>query len=564
MDFSLQVIGGGPDTLQLSAIDPSINVGDFIAFLMFRIRARLSATEKAIASGPASTRPKGPLPISVALRYASSRISLLDCDGRLVCDLDGALGGGGEYEAVARRISHDDHLNGSLDSMGPSSTPLLSATVDGTTSVGVAFKGVQCSPFAASNLSKRGWLYFRDLPLCVHVVCKMASSDRPHGGGGPQGSSSRAAIRHSIATKGHCMFDIEREGMLHMTISEVKAIVSARVRIPALDLWIIDPEDPDGELEGDTTMFCYLRTYGHVTLRVVRREGIAVHVRAGARSLTMPRLRSDTTLKEIIMRLSTSFHVNVSTLFFDVSREFPAQYFRDVSRTDNSQVATPQDPIPEDTCLVMLSANGSDAYLCVSPLRAPAALVGSDGRQRHYDAGDSHASSPLPRVTSTTINAMEAVPSSRGTPQLTAKALAQHHAASHYGNSGGLLASGAHTRHIEPSEVPASVTAQVTLRVFPGVSVERALGSDPLVAEGEAFDVVLPEEDIRSFTVEDLKQFILSNILPQAESADLSIVLGRKLLGGSQPLVYSLSEAELALATATLFLVCQYKPSWAS
>lgn len=556
MDFALQVVGGGPETLQFSAIEGALPVGDLIAFVLHRLRGHLAATEKAISVGPANSRPKGPIPASVVLRYVSSRMTILDTDGEAVCNLDGALGGEGEEVGERRGVGGGEGR----------STPVV-ATADST--VGVALKGIQCSPYAASTLNKRGWLYFRDLPLAIHIVCKLSSSDRPHAGSGPRGTNSTAAIRHSLASKGHCLFDIEDEGLLSMTIAEVKAIISTKVRVPALDLWIIDPEDPSGELEGDITMFRYLRTYGHITLRVVRREGIAVHVRIGPRTITMPRLRSDTTLKEVCMRLTSSFYISVASLYFDISREFPLHYFRDVSRATDGEVATPQDPIPETTCLVLLSANGSDAYLCTSPIRPPAVVVGSDNRQGYYDPSTHttaispqrigrHHPSPHPRPTSA-ANAIAAAIGSKDPPQLTAHALAQHHHATSTSNVGG-----GYTHLIEPSEVPASVTAQVTLRVVDGISVGRALGPDPLVANGEAFDVVLPEEDIRTFTTEDLKNFIVSNILPQAQPSELTVALGRKVLPDSQLLVYVLSEAELSLTTATLFLSCQYRPLWAS
>ena len=550
MDLCLQVIGGGPEALRFSAVDPELPVGDFIAFVLHQLRKHTAAKERAFQAGPANLRPRGPLPMSIALRYASSRISVLDAEGGLVCDLDGGLALGAKgAQGVSRSTLDASHA--SSHALNASMTDPSAGVTDANAVVGAAFRPIQTSPYAASALAKRGWLYLRDLPLTIHVVCKLSTSENSGGSSTVGGSAS---VRHSLASKGHCMFDIEEEGMLHMTIAEIKTIVSSKVRVPILDLWVTDPEDPAGELVGDTTMFHYLRTYGHITLKVVRREGIAVHVRVGAKTVTLPRLRSDTTLKEVAMRLASSFRISAAALYFDASRGFPEQYFRDVSAAPGGMSSSPLDALPDSTCLVSISTNGSDAYLSVSPLRPPAFTIGSDGRQNLFDSNvhNVHAS-PLPRVVSATA-AIHAISVQGRLPQLTAKTLA-HHTATAWGAPV--------ERLVEPSEVPNGVTAQVTLRVAAGVPVSRALGPDPVVAEGEAFDVVLPPEDIRVFTCADLKAFIISNVLPQAQPSELTIMFGRKVIEPPQPLVYTLSPTELASATATLFLVCVFKPHWA-
>eukprot|EP00744_Colponema_vietnamica_P014748 GILI01020644.1.p1 GENE.GILI01020644.1~~GILI01020644.1.p1 ORF type:complete len:262 (+),score=48.30 GILI01020644.1:701-1486(+) len=109
---------------------------------------------------------------------------------------------------------------------------------------------------------------------------------------------------------------------------------------------------------------------------------------------------------------------------------------------------------------------------------------------------------------------------------------------------------------------PQSVTAKVTIEMIGAASSSPTnRGRRDEVLGGEVVDITLPN-DGAPFTAMELKEFIVNNVLQDAQYHELVIFHGRRLLDDEVALQSLLADDQRLgkEGTATILLTCRYRP----
>lgn len=523
--------------MQFRNIDPKLSVDDFLAFVVNR---HLAITNNN----------------SFVAKFFSHRVSILRDDGTSFYNLDDAL-----------QPPQPDAE--STEGQKASTATSVPRTVE------EAFGFLYDTP---DGYGAVGWLHFRDLPLKINVVCKL-----------PMTTKDRSRAHQSNATQGH-QFAIEGSNLLFLTVDDVRKVIGDRVKVPSSHLIVLDPESSsdDEGLTGDVDLFRYLRTFGAFTLRVVKREGITVHVKVieqitnnriasvaakatnpQSKVLSLPRLPFDTTIEQVRARLEEVFGTAVPFLFLDGVPDMLAHHYTkrqsSTEGTSNSSMAAlgkgnPYSPLFESEVLIDLSINGKDVYLSNAPIGRPEEL----SSQQFLENKNTLVNERVHTATNVSHRQQQTSyhRSSLAEYGLNSSAAVtiNHPPSTHSAHS---------INHSTPLPLPVTITAKVSVEIMGTSSSSPSrrhgggganLSRDDEVVGGEVVDITLPN-DGAPFTVMEMKEFIVNSVLHDSQYHELCILHGRKVLPDESYLQSLLDfNQDRKMDEATILLTCRYRP----